>query len=76
MVTHVHIWVQPASKVLNLAARFYLWTTYFNIQSLQFVKLLASSNNNKLSLIVVQKESVVDQPAPNPRGGYLTQVWV
>ena len=37
----------------------------FNIHSLQFVKLLASSNNNKLSLIVSKKESVMDQPAPD-----------
>ena len=65
MVTHIQIWVKPASKVLDLAARFYLWTTYFNIHSLQFVKLLASSNNNKLSLIVIKKESVVNQPAPD-----------
>ena len=46
MVTHIQISVKPASKVLDLTAR-------FNIHSLQFVKLLASSNNNNLSLIVL-----------------------
>lgn len=58
MVTHIQIWVKPASKVLDLAARFYLWTAYFIIYSLQFVKLLMSSNNNKLSLIVITEEGV------------------
>ena len=65
MVTHVQIWVEPASKVFDLVARFYLGATYFNIHSLQFIKLLASSNNNELSLIVIDKESVVAQPAPD-----------
>ena len=65
MVAYIQVWIKPASKVLNLIARFSLRTTYFNIHSLQFVKLLASSNNNKLSLIVSKKESVMDQPAPD-----------
>ena len=65
MVTHVQIWVEPASKVFDLVARFYLGATYFNSHSLQFIKLLASSNNNELSLIVIDKESVVAQPAPD-----------
>ena len=65
MVTHIQIWVEPASKVFDLVARFYLGATYFNIHSLQFIKLLASSNNNELSLIVIDKESVVAQPAPD-----------
>ena len=65
MVTHIQVWVKPASKVLNLAARFYHCATYFNIHSLQFFKLLASSYNDKLSLIVIKKESVMDQPAPD-----------
>ena len=65
MVMHVQIWVEPASKVFDLVARFYLGATYFNIHSLQFIKLLASSNNNELSLIVIDKESVVAQPAPD-----------
>ena len=63
MVTYIQVWVKAASKILNLAARFYHWATYFNIHSLQFFKLLASSNNDKLSLIVIKKESVMDQPA-------------
>ena len=65
MVTHIQIWVEPASKVFDLVARFYLGATYFNIHSLQFIKLLASSNNNELSLIVIDKESVVAQSAPD-----------
>ena len=65
MVTHIQIWVEPASKDFDLVARFYLGATYFNIHSLQFIKLLASSNNNELSLIAIDKESVVAQPAPD-----------
>ena len=40
---------------------FYLWATYFDVNSLQFSKLLPSSNNHKLSLVVINKESVLDQ---------------
>ena len=27
MVAHIQVWIKPASKVLNLVARFSLWTT-------------------------------------------------
>ena len=51
MVTHMQTWVEPASKVFDLVARFYLGATYFNIHGLQFIKLLASSNNNEFFFI-------------------------
>ena len=51
--------------ISNLRAGFYLWTTYFNVHSLQLAKLLPSSNNHKLGLIVINKDSVLDQPTPD-----------
>ena len=52
---------------------FYLWATYFDVNSLQFAKLLPSSDNRKLSLIVINKEPVLDQPASDLLNAALQQ---